>query len=84
MDGTTCSTDGHYIQLKDKSVLSVYGQEKVQGFSRSPTLRSMAQGLSALGGSAAGDSSSWLPEFGSFALYGGNVSVESTGYYAVN
>lgn len=44
MDGTTCSTDGHYVQLKDKSVLSVYGQEKVQGFSRSPTLRSMAQG----------------------------------------
>lgn len=84
MDGTTCSTDGHYIQLKDKSVLSVYGQEKGTGlFSITHSPVDGAR-LSALGGSAAGDSSSWLPEFGSFALYGGNVSVESTGYYAVN
>lgn len=31
MDGTTCSTDGHYIQLKDKSVLSVLRSRKGTG-----------------------------------------------------
>ena len=83
-DGSSCYAPEFSIKLEDKAVLKVYGQENSTG-----TLTAICgdEQTAALGGPA---EKSYDPEYGitgdwtrgSLELYGGNINVTSSKYYA--
>ena len=83
-DGSSCYATEFSIKLEDKAVLKVYGQENSTG-----TLTAICgdEQTAALGGPA---EKSYDPEYGitgdwtrgSLELYGGNINVTSSKYYA--
>lgn len=86
-DDSLCNTDGHYIDLKDKAELTVYGQAEGTGTLSVYHTPAVGTKDSALGGPSPlieDKNMHWHTELGSFALYGGNVNLESTGYDAAD
>ena len=86
-DGSSCNTNGHCIDLKDKAELTVYGQEKGTGlFSiyHSPADGAKEAALDGPSPLIEDKNMHWHTELGSFSLYGRNVNIESTGYYAAH
>lgn len=86
-DGSILSADGHYFEVAKDAVITVYGQKEGTGVL---SIRSTVENVSALGGTERlyeldqrdSEGNLYILERGSLAVYGGNVTLESTKYRA--